>query len=98
MSGWLQHAARSKGYALADEWSGGRRGCARRAVQQDAGSELALVKLHACLVACRPAALRAVSSPHCRVLERALRIDSSTAAFYIEQAGCDVRVAIEKVG
>lgn len=33
-----------------------------------------------------------------RVLERALRIDSSTAAFYVQQAGCDVRVAIEKAG
>lgn len=31
-----------------------------------------------------------------RVLERALHIDTHTATFYIEQAGCDVRVAIEK--
>ncbi|KAL4457904.1 hypothetical protein ABPG75_012769 [Micractinium tetrahymenae] len=31
-----------------------------------------------------------------KVLERALRIDSSTAAFYVQQAGCDVRAAIEK--
>ena len=31
------------------------------------------------------------------VLQRALRIDQSTAAFYVQQAGCDVRAAIEKV-
>jgi hypothetical protein len=31
------------------------------------------------------------------VLQRALRIDQSTATFYVQQAGCNVRAAIEKV-
>lgn len=32
------------------------------------------------------------------VLQRALRIDPATAAFYVAEAKCDVRVAIERVG
>lgn len=32
------------------------------------------------------------------VLQRALRIDNPTATFYVQQARCDVRAAIEKVG
>lgn len=55
--------------------------------------------LPSCLLACRTLAYPCGASflPH-RVLERALRIDSSTATFYVQQAGCDIRAAIEKVG
>jgi hypothetical protein len=51
----------------------------------------------------RPKQPRSRSSPAvvvdklAAVLQRALRIDQSTATFYVQQAGCDVRAAIEKV-